>query len=168
MATPPRSTSSFRWLSADEQSAWRGLLRLQAALAAVLNRELAQRGTLSLSDYAVLVELSEAPEGRLRANVLSHALGWEKSRLSHHVARMGARGLVARERCSSDRRGANVAITASGRTALAQAAPAHVAAVRRLFIDVLGPTQLAALRTITDAALAALAPECAAGDDPSR
>jgi DNA-binding MarR family transcriptional regulator len=80
-------------------------------------------------------------------------LGWEQSRLSHQVARMGDRGLVAKEKCDSDRRGAFVVLTEQGRTAIEQAAPGHAEAVRRLYIDVLTPEELAAVGAAAEAVL---------------
>lgn len=148
------TTPTTRWLTDDEQAAWRGLQRMQAQLSGALGRALAEDAGLSLADYAVLVELSDAPDGRLRPFELGRALGWEKSRLSHHLARMVGRGLVGRERCPSDQRGLLLALTPEGRTVLERAAPGHVAAVRRAFVDRLTPEQLATVaevaRTVVD------------------
>ncbi len=155
-AASPRGSGEPRWLDADEQRAWRGLQRMHAYLAAALNRQLAMEAGLSLSDYAVLVALTDQADGRLRAFELGRELGWEKSRLSHHVSRMAERRLVARERCPTDRRGAFIAVTAAGRAAIEAAAPGHVAAVRRYFVDQLGREQLGALSEITDTVIAAL------------
>jgi DNA-binding MarR family transcriptional regulator len=111
---------------------------------------------MSEADYEVLVHLSEAPEGRLRPYQLGRITQWEKSRLSHHLSRMGERGLVERQFCPTDNRGSFVAITESGRAAIAAAAPQHVEDVRRLFIDVLTPEQLDAIADIADTVLANL------------
>jgi DNA-binding MarR family transcriptional regulator len=137
-----------RWLSDDEQRAWRAFLQMSARLDATLNRELQQTSGLSLADYEVLVLLSEAPDGRLRIYRLADDLQWEQSRLSHHLARMQRRGLVTREECTTDRRGAFVVLTPAGRTAIEQAAPAHVGAVRRLVFDGLTPDQVGALESV--------------------
>lgn len=145
--------TEIRWLSPEEQDAWRGLLRMQAKLSVALSRDLAEHGELSLQDYGVLVVLTDRPDGRLRAYELGEELGWEKSRLSHHVARMARRGLVTRQRCPSDQRGLYVAVTDRGRTALRMAAPGHVETVRRVFIDSLSPSQLAALADVSRAVL---------------
>lgn len=164
MSSGTLAASTPRWLTAGEQAAWRGFLRMQAKLVARLNRDLSERAGLSFQDYGVLVLLSEQQDGRLRAYELGDELGWEKSRVSHHVARMEVRDLVTREPCPSDQRGLFVAITPEGRRALAHAAPAHVEAVRRAFIDQLTPEQLAALADIADAALAGLSTLDAAGE----
>jgi len=69
---------------------------------------------------------------------------------------MAERGLVHKEKCDSDRRGANVVVTDGGRRAIKAAAPGHVAAVRDLFVDRLTPRQLAAVGEAAEAVLAAL------------
>ena len=158
------------WLDEDEAAAWRGLQAMQAQLNARLARELALDSDLSYQDYAVLVVLTDRPDGRLRAFELGRELGWEKSRVSHHVSRMVARGLVTRRRCPSDQRGAFVVVSEAGRRAIEAAAPGHVAAVRRYVVDRLTPDQLDALRSIADAVLAALAdpkPDADADADPA-
>jgi DNA-binding MarR family transcriptional regulator len=142
-----------RWLSEPEQSAWRGLLQMTTRLEARLNRELQEVSGLSLADYDVLVPLSETSQGRLRVFELASVLGWERSRLSHHLARMQRRGLVAREDCDADRRGAFVVLTDAGRTAIDQAAPAHVETVRRLVFEGLSDEQVTSLQGLTDSVL---------------
>lgn len=153
------STPAGDWLDEREHRAWRGYLRANTLLSATLNRELQRHAELSNADYEVLVNLSEAADHRLRPFELGDAMQWEKSRLSHHLKRMEARGLVAREDCPSDARGAFVAVTDTGMAAITEAAPLHVADVRRYFIDVLTSEQLDALIEISDAVLAALEPD---------
>jgi len=139
----------IRWLTEEEQRAWRGLLRMTSQLNARMNRQLLQDYGVSLADYDVLVVLSEAPEGRLRVFEVADALAWEQSRVSHQLARMQRRGLVAREGCASDARGAFAVLTEAGRAAIERAAPAHVETVRQLVFDGLTHDQLAALTEIT-------------------
>ena len=153
------------WLNDTESRAWRGLQLMQLQLTAALSRELSERTGLSYRDYLVLAVLSERPEGRMRAFELGRELGWEKSRLSHHISRMADRRLVERQKCTSDRRGAFVAVTPAGRKAIEEAAPGHVAAVRRRFVDHLTPDQLHVLTEISDTVLAGLESECDVGDD---
>lgn len=143
-----------RWLDDREAAAWRGLVRMQAHLDSSLARQLAADSGLSPQDYGVLVQLTEQPDGRVRLFELAEALGWEKSRASHHVSRMAARGLVEKERCDEDRRGAFVVLTPAGRTAIEAAAPGHVRAVRERFVERLTLDQLDQLRAIADAVLA--------------
>jgi DNA-binding MarR family transcriptional regulator len=139
----------IRWLTEEEQRAWRGLLRMTSQLNARMNRQLLQDYGVSLADYDVLVVLSEAPEGRLRVFEVADALAWEQSRVSHQLARMQRRGLVAREGCASDARGAFAVLVEAGRAAIERAAPAHVETVRQLVFDGLTHDQLAALTEIT-------------------
>ena len=144
----------MRWLTEEEQAAWRGLLRTHARLTNTLNRQLATTG-LSLQDYGVLVALDESQGGRLRPYEIGDELGLEKTRLSHQLGRLEQRGLVGRERCPTDQRGSFVTLTAAGRKTLKAAAPAHVAAVRAEFVDRLTPAQLRAMADIA----AAVVPE---------
>ena len=145
-----------RWLNEQEERAWRALQFMQMRLEGELSRQLASDSGLSYPDYVVLVALTDRPEGRMRLFELAGVLGWEKSRLSHHVARMAGRGLVKKERCDADRRGAFVVVTKRGRKEIEAAAPGHVAAVRRLFVDRLTPNQLAAVGKAAETVLAAL------------
>jgi DNA-binding MarR family transcriptional regulator len=138
-----------RWLEEDEQRTWRAFLRMQSQLAARLNRQLQSDSGLSLADYGVLVQLAEVPDGRLRPFELQERLHWEQSRLSHHLSRMQRRGLISREECPLDGRGAYVVITEAGRSAMVAAAPGHVDAVRQLFFNQLSPEQVAILETLS-------------------
>ena len=146
-----------QWLTDDEQRAWRALVQMNSRLNARLNRELQQTSGLSLADYDVLVLLTEAPDGRRRMFQLSEDLQWEQSRLSHHIARMQRRGLVAREECTTDKRGAFVVLTGTGREAIEKAAPAHVALVRQLVFDGLSAEQVATLESFVRRVLSRLA-----------
>lgn len=145
-----------RWLTEAEQRAWRGYIAMQAQLTAQLARELQAGSELSHSDFAVLVCLTDVPERRVRVLELARELQWEKSRLSHHLGRMQRRGLVAREECPSDARGAFIVLTDAGRAAIEAAAPQHVESVRRLVFDALTPEQVDTLATIAEAVLARL------------
>ena len=137
------------WLDENEARAWRGYLRMNGLLSAELARQLVADSGLSAADYDVLVPLSETPGHRLRMRELGAQLLWEKSRLSHHITRMQGRGLVRREDCASDARGAFVVITEQGLTAITEAAPAHVANVRRVLFDHLSPEEVRMLGNVT-------------------
>jgi DNA-binding MarR family transcriptional regulator len=147
-----------RWLNEQEERAWRALQFLQMRLEGELARQLASDSGLSYPDYVVLVALTDRADGRMRIFELAGVLGWEKSRLSHHVARMAGRGLVKKEQCDADRRGAYVVVTKQGRKEIEAAAPDHVAAVRRLFVDQLSREQLAAVAEAAEVVLGALDP----------
>jgi DNA-binding MarR family transcriptional regulator len=104
----------------------------------------------------VLVQLSEAPEHRLRPFQICEALNWEQSRLSHQLTRMERRGLVSRQECAADGRGAFIELTAAGADVVAAAAPQHVATVRGLIFDRLSDAQLAAFEEACTAIVTAL------------
>ncbi|GGZ25367.1 MarR family transcriptional regulator [Streptomyces olivaceoviridis] len=104
---------------------------------------------LSATDFTVHAKLSRSAHECLRMMELTKGLGWEKSRVSHHLARTAKRGLVIREERADDGRGAYVIVTAVGRAAI-EAAARHVEAVRRLFRDHLTPGQTALLAEIAD------------------
>lgn len=144
------------WLNAEEERVWRSLQFMTMHLDTALAQQLAADSNLSYPDYSVLVALTDSPDGRMRIFELGDVIGWEKSRLSHHLTRMEKRGLVAKEPCGTDRRGAFIVITDHGREELAHAAPGHVAKVRELFIDPLTPEQLSVLGEATAAVLDAL------------
>ena len=146
-----------RWLTEEEQRAWRGLLRMTSQLNARMNRQLQDEYGISLADYDMLVVLSEAPAGRLRVFEVAGALTWEQSRVSHQLARMQRRGLITRQDCATDARGAFAVLTAAGRGAIERAAPAHVEQVRQLVFDGLSPGQVAALTEVTTGVLDRLA-----------
>jgi DNA-binding MarR family transcriptional regulator len=149
-------------LDDDEMAAWRSFVEMRHLLERHLVQHLQRDFGLSDSDFEVLVNLSEAPGGRMRAFELGRATLWEKSRLSHHLSRMERRGLVRREHTAS--RYPDVVLTDVGRDAIETSAPANAARVRELFIDVLGPERLAMLREASDDVVAAieqhLADEC--------
>jgi DNA-binding MarR family transcriptional regulator len=139
-----------RWLDEREQRAWRSLMAMQDGLSEFIERQLRNRCGISGADYQVLAHLSEAPEGRLRSFELGELLRWEKSRLSQHLGRMQNRGLVSRQRCLTDQRGAVVAVTPRGSDQIKAAAPQHVADVRDVLIDHLTATELDMLATVGD------------------
>jgi DNA-binding MarR family transcriptional regulator len=142
-----------RWLDEGEQRAWRSYVQMHGQLLARLNRQLQADSGLSLADYEVLVRLAEASDGRLRPFELQRGLHWEQSRLSHQLTRMQNRGLVSREGCTDDGRGAFVVLTERGRHAIEAAAPGHVDAVRRLFFDGLTRDQITMLGQLSSQVL---------------
>jgi DNA-binding MarR family transcriptional regulator len=138
------------WLDEREQRAWRSLMTMQDDLSEFIERQLRTQCGLSHADYQVLAHLSEASEGRLRSFELGGLLRWEKSRLSQHLGRMQNRGLISRERCLTDQRGAVVSITAQGSDLIKAAAVQHVSDVREAFIDQLTKDELDVLTAIGD------------------
>jgi DNA-binding MarR family transcriptional regulator len=144
-------------LDAGEDRAWRGYRRIRLLLDAQIARDLASDSGLSIADYDVLSTLSETEGHRWRLSDLAAHMLWSKSRLSHHLTRMQQRGLVTRETSAADGRGADIVLTAGGLHAVREAAPLHVASVRRHLIDLLTPEQIDALAGIADTVHAHLA-----------
>jgi DNA-binding MarR family transcriptional regulator len=137
------------WLTQEQQQIWRNYLTMASRLQTAMHRQLQQDCELSLSDYDVLVALSEG--GPLRINELGDALAWEQSRLSHQLRRMRGRGLVVRQGSDDDRRGATVELTDGGRAALELAAPGHVELVRSAMFDGMSAAQLRAFGAVAEA-----------------
>jgi DNA-binding MarR family transcriptional regulator len=123
---------------------WREFIETAEALRSELAGRLQAESSVSPGDYAVLLALSEAPERRMRSSELAAQIGWERSRLSHHLGRMEPRGLIRREECAADSRGAEVVLTSAGADTFRRASVPHLRAVRELFVDALTPDQLAA------------------------
>src|ERR1700742_576435 len=137
----PGTDGQTRWLSADEQQAWRATVHLSQLL---MRQQARARNAPGLSghDYEILVELSEAPDHRLRMTELADATSQSRSRLSHQISRMENRGLVRRDDCEGDKRGTFAVLTGEGMATIERVAPDHVENVRRHFIDRLSPRQL--------------------------
>ncbi|KJY43738.1 MarR family transcriptional regulator [Streptomyces sp. NRRL B-1568] len=134
-----------RWLSDEEQCAWRTHLDVSRLLMHQLERDLQPFG-LTNNDYEILVNLSESEDHRMRMSDLATATLQSKSRLSHQITRMENAGLVRRENCESDRRGLFAVLTEQGWDTMREVAPHHVASVRQHFIDLLSAEELKALR----------------------
>ncbi len=141
----PGTDGQPRWLTHEEQQAWRATVHLSQLLMRQLDRDLNAHG-LTGHDYEILVELSESPEQRLRMTELADATSQSRSRLSHQISRMESRGLVRRDDCEGDKRGTFAVLTNQGMDVIKQVAPDHVEHVRRHFIDRLSPRQLEEIR----------------------
>lgn len=139
------------WLDEHQQRAWRAFLVGTTLLMDRLDRELRERHRLSLPEYEILVRLSEAPTHRLRMAVLADSVSHSRSRVTHTVNRMEAAGLVSRDACVADGRGVEAVLTDHGTAALAEAAPTHVAGVRRLLVDLVGADDFQAVGRVFDA-----------------
>src|SRR6516162_941182 len=141
----PGTDGQPHWLTDEEQQAWRATVQLSQLLLRQLDRDLTAHG-LSGHDYEILVELSEAPEHRMRMTDLADATSQSRSRLSHQISRMEKRGLVRRDDCEGDKRGTFAVLTSEGMAAIERTAPSHVENVRRHFVDRLTPRQLEEIR----------------------
>lgn len=149
----------------SDLAVWRACSAVHTQLTAHMSRELTRATGLSEADFQILDALLDAPGGRLRALELRWTLQWEKSRLSHQVARMAKRGLLTRESCAEDARGWDLVLTPAGREAGERAREVRAHSIRRLVLDVLGPEHLARLAETTELLAARL--EQAAEEDPS-
>jgi DNA-binding MarR family transcriptional regulator len=161
MAAPPTASPavSTRWLTAEEQRAWRAYLEATKVLMDALDRQLQREAGMPHAYFEILVRLSEAEGRAMRMSDLADITLSSRSRLSHAVARLEERGWVVREECLTDRRGQIAHLTDAGFAVLAGAAPGHVETVRRLVVDALTPEQLAALTGIGERIVEAVAAE---------
>jgi DNA-binding MarR family transcriptional regulator len=145
-------------------AAWRRLLEAHATITELLERELVAERGLPLSRYDVLLNLAEAPGGRLRMQELSASVLLSKSGLSRLVDRMVEAGLVRRERCEDDRRGWFAVLTDQGRSALRRAAPIHLRGIHDHFARHLDPEEVQVMTTALSRVVAAA--RASAGDQP--
>lgn len=119
----------------DDWNLWRTMRAMNEQLSRELDRQLQRDAGISQADYSILVTLFDAPDRQIRTGELGERLAWEKSRVSHQVARMEARGLVKRVVCESDGRGTWVTLATEGKRALLGAMREHASAIRDLFFD---------------------------------
>lgn len=141
-------------LDEGEWAIWRGFVAMRRSLDRALEQRLQQDAGISAADFEVLVSLDRVEEHRLRAGALAESLGWEKSRISHHVSRMALRGLVERAECPTDARGTWVVLSAGGAEALAAATCGYVEVLKSTFLAPLGDADKRSLRAIADRVLA--------------
>ena len=130
-----RSNSAFSTLTSEQQRAWLAYMRVQLRLTYEMNRQLQTDSNISLPDYDVLNALRYAPGGRMRITALAARIGWERSRLSHHVRRLQNRGLVECRAAPADRRATEITLTDQGWDEITRASGGHIDLVRRLFFE---------------------------------
>lgn len=135
-------------LTPAQQRAWLAYMQVYHRLEYEMNRQLQSDSGLSLGDYTVMNALSQGSDGRARLTALATTIGWERSRLSHHLARMTRRGLVERAPSPTDGRSADAVLTTKGWSILRQAAPRHAEWVRRAVFSDLDDRQEAALTDV--------------------
>lgn len=159
---PPVGRRRVRWLSDEEERAWRAYRRMRTLLDLHVGRDLYEDSGLSEADYDVLSTLTEGEGHVWRARDLASRLLWSTSRLAHQLRRMEQRNLVRREPYTEDRRGALISLTDQGWATLREAAPDHVRSVRRHLIDLLGPQDIEALDRIATIVIDHLTPPTSA------
>ncbi len=135
-------------LDRDELSAWKGMLAAHSRLTAQLDAELERDYGLGLTSYEVLMNLADAPAGRMRMSELAQRLLLSRSGITRLADRLVSKGLIERERCSDDGRGYNAQLTATGRELVTAARPDHLAAVRRIFLSQLEADEVETLGRI--------------------
>ena len=123
-----------RWLTPAEESAWRKYIVASRRLLEALDDDLSANG-LTLSDYEILVHLSDAEDRRLRMSDLAEKTILSRSRLSHRIKYMEGKGGVERQKCASDKRGTWAVMTTKGWNSIVKAAPDHVESIRNRFMD---------------------------------
>ena len=141
------NSQSTRWLNEREKQVWLTLREFIWGFPAALDRQAQRDSALSIVEYSVLSTLSETPGARMRAGDLAAELGWQRSRLSHLVGRMEAKGVVERVSSGDDGRGQDVVLTDAGWSAIRAAAPGHVTFVRETVFDPLTPEEQDALES---------------------
>ncbi|MGX9883053.1 MarR family winged helix-turn-helix transcriptional regulator [Streptomyces sp. NPDC002276] len=141
-------------LDCVEERLWRSLQRLLVTLPRALDEDLLRSTGLSLTQYTVLMHLSETDGTGLRMTDLATATGLSASRITRLVETLRAEGLVMKRPHSTDARGSMAVLTEAGWRRLRGAYPAHLASARRRVIDRLDPAlvdQLAEeLRAVAD------------------
>ena len=165
-ATASGVTPRHRWLTPDEQRVWRAYLHATTLLEDHLDRQLQRDAGMPHIYYGLLVQLAEAPGGRLRMTELAMSAKITRSRLSHAVARLEKSGWVRREDCPSDKRGQFAVLTEQGGKVLQHTAPGHVDAVRQALFDRLTPEQQKSLGEIMQIVAEGLQPNEAGADLP--
>ena len=123
-----------RWLTPAEESAWRKYIVASRRLLEALDDDLSANG-LTLSDYEILVHLSDAEDRRLRMSDLAEKTILSRSRLSHRIKYLEGKGWVERQKCASDKRGTWAVMTTKGWNSIVKAAPDHVESIRNRFMD---------------------------------
>ena len=159
---PEARAASRRRMTTRERATWRALTDTMEEFRGILAAQLLRDSNLSSADYQVLLAVSEASGRQMRSSRLAEAMGWERSRLSHQLSRMEQRGLVRRDYCATDGRGAEISLTAEGAETFRGATAPHMRAVKETFADALTPEQFEALDEILRTLRNHLHPERAA------
>jgi DNA-binding MarR family transcriptional regulator len=136
-----RTKPDPRKLTAEEEELFRSFYVMRRGFDRALDAQLQRDSNVSISELEVLMALVRSPGRRLRVRELVEMTGWEKSRISHQVTRMAARGFVEREECADDKRASYIKLTGEGRRIVVRALPEHTATIRRILFDALDAEQ---------------------------
>ncbi|WP_313409675.1 MarR family transcriptional regulator [Aeromicrobium sp.] len=148
---PIASVNETRWLDASQQQAWRSFLGGTTVLMDRLDRDLRNEHGLSMSEYEILVRLSESPDRSIRMADLAAALSHSRSRITHTISRLERDDIVVRTQCGTDGRGVTAVLTDKGFELLATAAHTHVRGVREYLVDQCSDEDLQATQRVMDA-----------------
>jgi DNA-binding MarR family transcriptional regulator len=159
LASMTTGTTQTRWLGADQQRSWRAYIVGTTMLLERLDRELREAHGLALSEYEILVRLSECPQRTMRMAALADSMSYSRSRITHTVTRLEDAGLVHRTASTDDGRGVVAILTDKGYARLVEAAPTHVEGVRAHLVDLAGITDFAAVGRVFNRVTDHLAPE---------
>ena len=151
-----RTRPDPRKLSAPEEELFHAFYLMRRGFDRALDAQLQRDDGISISELEVLMTLVRAPGRRLRVRDLVTLTGWEKSRVSHQVTRMAARGLLEREDCAEDRRATWIRLSGDGRRVVVHALPKHTATIRRILFDALSDEQQEELLAISQRMIAAM------------
>jgi DNA-binding MarR family transcriptional regulator len=143
-------SSDTRWLTEEQQRHWRAYIMGSQLLQDRLDRDLRVEHGISLTEYEILVRLSEFPDRRMRMALLADAVCHSRSRVTHTVARMEKAGLLSRSAALDDGRGVEAVMSDAGLRVLEAASHTHVAGVRRNLVDLVDPDDYAALGRVMD------------------
>jgi len=154
--------STVSEVSPEEWDFWRDYFRGGRELVAALDRRLQNDAGISHPEYLLMLSLWHAPDHSLRTGELADELSWEKSRVSHQVARMEARGLVERRDCETDARGVWVVLTPDGSRLLLRATRDHTDAIREWFFDLMDDEEKRVLGEVARRMRETLGTACAA------
>jgi len=145
------SATPTRWLSSEQQAAWRAYILGSTLLMDTLDRELRHAHGVSMGEYEILVRLSERPDRTMRMAQIAESMQHSRSRVTHTVARMEKAGLISRCAAEGDRRGVEARMTDQGWDLLVQAAHTHVTGVRKHFVDLASDEEFAVLGKVMNA-----------------
>jgi DNA-binding MarR family transcriptional regulator len=151
-----RSAEAPQWLDAEEMAAWLPLMRVMHLLPQQLDRQLREQAGINHNYYMIMVTLSAQPDRSMTLSGLAREVAMIPSRLTHALGSLEGRGWVVRRPCETDKRVQFAWLTDEGMRALEQAAPGHVAEVRRSVFDALDRRDLAHLRRIAEKIAAGL------------
>ncbi|PZE37789.1 MarR family winged helix-turn-helix transcriptional regulator [Curtobacterium sp. MCPF17_031] len=151
MGEPQEQRAGKRSMRASELAVWRDYVETADRVKRTLAAAFQETSGISPGDYSVMLALSEAPDRTLRSSDLAVVVGWERSRLSHHLRRMEARQLVLRAAVGGDARGAAITLSPTGAGVFRSSSAAHLRVVRDVFVDAFTAEQLEDMRVLTAA-----------------